>query len=77
MTDDPRVYYAKFNNKTLKMIGVGSCRRSWICEQETALDEVAVEVITDERPYMPDDLYVDPETFVVRRHSDGERVSVG
>lgn len=75
---DLRVSYAKFNTGTLKVTGVGICQRSWIKEQETALDQVAVEISLagEGRTYVPKELYVDPETFVVRRKSDNAQVSV-
>lgn len=66
--------FAVYDIDTLDVLRTGySMLMSDVPFQETAANE-AVKLISGH--FMPDELYIDPVTFVVRRKADGQGIEV-
>lgn len=66
------VHFAKFDNVTGR-IQTGSCGLGDWSEQETSASECVVQT---QREYLPDELFVDGEDFVLREYGTGEPVAI-
>lgn len=71
----PQVPFARYNIDTFKILSVGHCSQHELADQELGPLECSREIHT-ERTYEPGHLYVDQETFVIRRKTDHAQVSV-